>query len=203
MWLETEVKTQEGRTEWQKRWVVKSQKKKPWYSLSTPQTTTIWSLDCKEFILSFFFNLSYCYFEFSVNMQSQQMFFSPTKYKSLSGKADGEISTFYTNARVFLNDALNALRSWRWLSFFLVVSSSILLSLGDSVQTCVTDTNGCVSHAGLHLLGLYCFTGGWRIARGSNESLAAPQLGSGMVMVPFLTPHTVLEESFGLAQKDH
>lgn len=59
----------------------------------------------------FFLNFSYCYFEFSVNMQSQQMFFSPTKYKALSGKADGEISPFYTNARGFCDDALNAPRS--------------------------------------------------------------------------------------------
>lgn len=28
---------------------------KPGHSLSTPQTTTIWSLDCKEFILAYFF----------------------------------------------------------------------------------------------------------------------------------------------------
>lgn len=39
------------------------------------------------------------------------MFFSPTKYKPLSGKADGEISTFYTNARGFHNDVLNVPRS--------------------------------------------------------------------------------------------
>lgn len=113
------------------------------------------------------------------------MFFSPTKYKALSGKADREISTFYTNARGFWDDALNAPRSWRWHSFLLYLPPSYLL-LGDSAQICVTDTNGRVSHAGLHLLGLYCFTGGWRIARGSNESLSAPQLESGTVMVPFL-----------------
>lgn len=39
------------------------------------------------------------------------MFFSPYKYKALSGKADGEISTCYTNARGFCDDALNAPRS--------------------------------------------------------------------------------------------